>query len=125
ASSASAPAPRSSRPGCRCPRRPSRRPGRRTRTGTGRGSDAGPRDEVAVFSHFFIHRPIFAVVLSVVITLAGGIAVFTLPIAQYPQIMPATIQSSAAYPGANAVVVSETVAAPIEQQVNGVEGMMY
>ena len=78
-----------------------------------------------MFSHFFIHRPIFAVVLSVVITLAGGIAVFTLPIAQYPQITPATIQISATYPGANAVVVSETVAAPIEQQVNGVEGMMY
>src|SRR5208283_3827314 len=78
-----------------------------------------------MFSRFFIHRPIFASVLSIVITLAGGIAVFTLPIAQYPDITPPTVEVSAAYPGANAEVVADTVAAPIEQQVNGVENMMY
>jgi multidrug efflux pump subunit AcrB len=78
-----------------------------------------------VFSRFFINRPIFASVLSIVITLAGGIALFTLPIAQYPAITPPTVEVSAVYPGANAQVVADTVAAPIEQQVNGVEGMMY
>src|SRR6202521_782775 len=78
-----------------------------------------------MFSHFFIDRPIFASVLSIVITLAGGIALFTLPIAQYPEITPPTVDVSASYPGANAQVVADTVAAPIEQQVNGVEGMMY
>jgi multidrug efflux pump len=78
-----------------------------------------------VFSAFFINRPIFASVLSIVIVLGGFIAVFTLPIAQYPEITPPTVEVSAAYPGANAQVVADTVAAPIEQQVNGVEGMMY
>jgi multidrug efflux pump len=78
-----------------------------------------------VFSRFFIDRPIFATVLSVVIVLAGGIALFTLPVAQYPEITPPTVEVSAVYPGANAQVVADTVAAPIEQQVNGVEGMMY
>jgi multidrug efflux pump subunit AcrB len=78
-----------------------------------------------VFSRFFINRPIFASVLSIVITLAGGLAVFTLPIAQYPEITPPTVEVSATYPGANAQVVADTVAAPIEQQVNGVENMMY
>src|SRR5436853_3104040 len=78
-----------------------------------------------MFSKFFIHRPIFASVLSIVIVLAGSIALFTLPVAQYPEITPPTVEVSAVYPGANAQVVAETVAAPIEQQVNGVEGMMY
>jgi multidrug efflux pump subunit AcrB len=64
-------------------------------------------------------------VLSIVITLVGGLALFTLPIAQYPDITPPTVEVSAIYPGANALVVVDTVAAPIEQQVNGVEGMMY
>src|SRR2546423_11188076 len=79
----------------------------------------------ALFSRFFIDRPIFAAVLSIVITLAGGVAVFSLPIAQYPQITPPTIQVQCSYPGASAQVVAETVAAPVEQQVNGVEGMLY
>src|SRR5579862_7597001 len=78
-----------------------------------------------MFSRFFINRPIFASVLSIIVTLAGLLALFTLPVAQYPEITPPTVEVSAIYPGANAEVVADTVAAPIEQQVNGVEGMMY
>jgi multidrug efflux pump len=78
-----------------------------------------------MFSHFFIRRPIFAAVLSIVITLAGAVAVFKLPVAQYPQITPPSIMVACNYPGADARVVAESVAAPIEQQVNGVEDMLY
>jgi multidrug efflux pump len=78
-----------------------------------------------MFSHFFIERPIFASVLSIVITLAGGVAVFNLPVAQYPQITPPSIWVNCTYPGANAHDVADSVAAPIEQQINGVEDMMY
>src|SRR5262245_27773272 len=78
-----------------------------------------------MFSRFFIDRPIFAAVLSIVITLAGFIAVWALPVAQYPEITPPTVEVSASYPGANARGVADTVAAPIEQQVNGVEDMLY
>src|SRR4051794_6130057 len=78
-----------------------------------------------MISRFFIDRPIFAAVLSIVITLAGAVTVFTLPIAQYPNITPPTVQVSCSYPGANAQVVADTIAAPIEQQVNGVENMLY
>ncbi|HWG43515.1 MAG TPA: efflux RND transporter permease subunit [Gemmataceae bacterium] len=74
---------------------------------------------------FFIDRPIFAAVLSLVITLAGGLALFTLPLSLYPPISPPIVQVDCVYPGANARVVAETVAAPIEQEVNGVEGMLY
>ncbi|MDB5392340.1 MAG: cation/multidrug efflux pump, partial [Planctomycetaceae bacterium] len=78
-----------------------------------------------MISHFFIDRPIFASVLSIVFVLAGGVAVFTLPVAQYPDVTPPTVVVTALYPGANALTVRDTVAAPIEEQVSGVEGMMY
>lgn len=78
-----------------------------------------------MFSRFFIDRPIFAAVLSIVITLAGAIAVFQLPVAQYPEITPPTVEVFAIYPGANAQVVADTIAAPLEQQINGVEDMLY
>jgi hydrophobe/amphiphile efflux-1 (HAE1) family protein len=78
-----------------------------------------------VISHFFIDRPIFASVLSIVITLAGFIAVWNLPVAQYPEVTPPTVQVTAVYPGASAETVRDTIAAPIEAQVSGVEGMTY
>jgi HAE1 family hydrophobic/amphiphilic exporter-1 len=77
------------------------------------------------FSHFCIDRPIFASVLSIIIVLLGAAAYFTLPVAQYPEIAPPTIEVRASYPGASAEVVSETVATPIEQEINGVEHMLY
>jgi multidrug efflux pump len=78
-----------------------------------------------MLSRFFIDRPIFAAVLSIVITLAGAISVFTLPLAQFPLVTPPTVQVTCNYPGASAKEVADSVAAPIEQQVNGVEGIMY
>jgi hydrophobe/amphiphile efflux-1 (HAE1) family protein len=78
-----------------------------------------------VISHFFIDRPIFASVLSILLTIAGLVAVFTLSVAQYPDVTPPTVIVSASYPGANATTVRDTVAAPIEQQVSGVENMIY
>lgn len=77
------------------------------------------------FSHFFIERPIFAMALSAVIVLAGAVAYFTLPVAQYPDIAPPTVQIQASYPGADPETLAETVATPIEEQVNGVENMLY
>ncbi len=77
------------------------------------------------FAHFFIDRPIFASVLSILIVLVGGLALIALPVAQYPEIAPPTVVISTTYPGANAQVVAETVATPIEQEVNGVEDMLY
>lgn len=78
-----------------------------------------------MFSKFFIDRPVFATVLAILMILAGVLTVKTLPVAQYPDITPPTVFVSAAYPGADAKTVAETVGVPIEEQVNGVEGMMY
>lgn len=78
-----------------------------------------------MLSNFFIDRPIFATVLSIVIVILGGVSMVGLPIAQYPEVVPPTVQVSAIYPGANAKTVAETVATPIEQEVNGVERMLY
>jgi hydrophobe/amphiphile efflux-1 (HAE1) family protein len=76
-------------------------------------------------SHFFIDRPIFAGVLSLLITILGAFAYFTLAVAQYPEVAPPTLQVTASYPGASADVVSETVATPLEQQINGIENLQY
>lgn len=77
------------------------------------------------FAHFFIDRPIFATVISLITILVGALAYVSLPIEQYPQVAPPTIQVQASYPGADAITVAETVATPIEQEINGVEGMLY
>src|SRR6516165_3251923 len=78
-----------------------------------------------MLSRFFIDRPVFATVVSAVIVLAGLVAYSTLPLAQYPEVTPPTVQVTASYPGANAPTLRDTVAAPIEAQVSGVEGMIY
>src|SRR3954470_4006155 len=78
-----------------------------------------------MFSRFFIDRPVLANVIAVVTVLIGAVALWQLPVEQYPQITPPTVQVRTIYPGANAQVVADTVAAPIEQQVNGVERMLY
>src|SRR3954462_328163 len=77
------------------------------------------------FGHFFVDRPIFASVISIVLMIVGGVALLTLPVAQYPETAPPTIVVAASYPGANAETIAETVAAPMEQEINGVEGMIY
>ncbi|MDP7142831.1 MAG: multidrug efflux RND transporter permease subunit [Alphaproteobacteria bacterium] len=77
------------------------------------------------FSDFFIVRPIFATVVSSIIVIIGMLAYFNLPVEQYPQIAPPTIQVSASYPGANAQTVADTVATPLEQEISGIEGMLY
>src|SRR3981189_3063547 len=77
------------------------------------------------FSHFFTDRPIFASVVSIVFVILGAVAFFRLPIAQYPEIAPPIINVTGQYPGASADVVASTVVAPIEEQINGVENMLY
>ncbi|WP_141333236.1 efflux RND transporter permease subunit [Myxococcus sp. AB025B] len=77
------------------------------------------------FAHFFVDRPIFAAVLSVLLLIGGGLSLFQLPLSEYPAVSPPTVVVRAAYPGADPAVIAETVAAPLEQEINGVEGMLY
>jgi multidrug efflux pump subunit AcrB len=74
---------------------------------------------------FFIHRPVFAIVISLILLIAGGISIMTLPIAQYPQISPPTVEVEINYPGANAETVEQSVATNVEAEVNGAENMIY
>jgi len=78
-----------------------------------------------MISDFFIARPVLANVLAILMMVTGGVAMFALPVAQYPDVVPPTVQVTTRYPGASARTVVDTVALPIEQQVNGVEGMIY
>jgi hydrophobe/amphiphile efflux-1 (HAE1) family protein len=77
------------------------------------------------FSHFFIERPVFAAVLSLILTIAGAITLQSLPVSEYPEIVPPTVNIKATYPGASAELIAETIAVPIEQEVNGVDDMLY
>ena len=77
------------------------------------------------FTHFFVDHPIFATVISILITLLGALSFTSLPVAQYPEVAPPTIQVSATYPGASAETIADTVATPLEQEINGVENMIY
>src|SRR5690348_6634524 len=76
-------------------------------------------------AQLFVDRPIMAAVLSLLFLITGGIAVFQLPISEYPEVVPPTVVVQATYPGANPKVIAETVSAPLEEQINGVEDMMY
>lgn len=77
------------------------------------------------FSHFFIQRPIFAAVLSLIIFIGGGISLFQLPVSEYPEVVPPTVVVTANYPGANPTTIAQTVATPLEQEINGTENMLY
>ena len=76
-------------------------------------------------SDFFVKRPIFAAVISIIIFVVGALAYFRLPLSEYPEVVPPTVVVRTSYPGANPTVIADTVASPLEQQINGVEGMLY
>src|SRR2546428_5801871 len=76
-------------------------------------------------SNFFIERPIFAGVVSIIIFVIGALAYLRLPLSEYPEVVPPTVVVRTSYPGANPTVIADTVASPLEQQINGVEGMLY
>ena len=83
------------------------------------------KNHVMRFSQYFINRPIMAAVLSLIITVAGALALLKLPVSEYPSVVPPTVVVRGSYPGANPKVIAETVASPLEQQINGVEGLLY
>src|ERR1700704_620356 len=87
--------------------------------------DSSGQDRAVSMVSFFIHRPIFASSIAVIMVLAGAICYFLLPVSQFPDITPPQVVVSAAYPGASAQVVADTVTTPLEQQINGVQGMTY
>src|SRR5690349_11346472 len=103
---------------------PPRRRRRSCRSRPKRPPPAG-RAERMRLPHFFIDRPIFAAVLSILIVIIGAVSYPNLPVAQYPEIAPPTVVISASYPGATSETLAQTVAAPIEEAVNGVENMIY
>src|ERR1700754_4777064 len=77
------------------------------------------------FSRFFVDKPIFAAVLSIIIFIGGLISIFKLPISEYPDVVPPSVVVQAHFPGANPAVIAQTVSAPLEEQINGVENMLY
>src|SRR5205807_9116870 len=113
------------RPHARASRRESGAAGEEGAGDRGRPHVEGGLTAPMRISHFFIDRPIFAAVVSIVFVIIGGVAFFRLPVAQYPEIAPPVISVIGQYPGASADVVAATVVTPIEQQINGVENLLY
>src|SRR5882672_2054588 len=106
----------------RHPRNPRLRIAKRSHASRKQGNNARTAMNI---SDFFIKRPIFAAVISIVIFVIGALAYFRLPLSEYPEVVPPTVVVRTSYPGANPTVIADTVASPLEQQINGVEGMLY